>query len=84
MHQRGCSIQDRREMKPNSPGLDRSEGRDREARRVTLSEVPTKGSKRPAEMRFLLITPTSRADRASKALYVVADYFPHTSPSQPS
>ena len=84
MHQRDCSIQDRREMKPNSPGLDRSEGRDREARRVTLTEVPTKGSKRPAEMRFLLITPTSRADKASKALYVVTNYFPHTSPSQPS
>lgn len=48
-------------MKPNSLGLDRSEGRDREAGRVTLIEVPTKGNKRPAEMRFLLITPTSRA-----------------------
>lgn len=71
-------------MKPNSSGLDRSEGRDREARRVMLTEVPTKGSKKPAEMRFLLITPTSRVDRASKALYVVANYFPHNSLSQPS
>ena len=66
------------------PRLDRSEGRDREARRVTLIEVPTKGNKRPAEMRFLLITPTWRTDIASKALYVVTSYFSHTSPPQSS
>ena len=71
-------------MKTNSLGLDRNEGRDREARRVMLIEVPTKGNERPAEMRFLLITPTSRTDIASKAFYVVTSYFSHTSPPQPS
>lgn len=70
-------------MKPNSLGLDRSEGRDREARRGMLIEVPTKGNERPAEMRFLLITPTSRTDIASKAFYVVTSYFSHTSPPRP-
>lgn len=69
-------------MKPNSLGLDRSEGRDREAGRVTLIEVPTKGNKRPAEMRFLLITPTSRA-KPFMLSPVTSPTPPHPSPPLP-